>query len=80
MLNRDHSPIPNLNLYGSHPFYLSSEDSEGNNNGVFLFNSNAMDVILQPKPAITWRTTGGILDFYIFLGPQPKEVIKQVFN
>ena len=80
MLNRDHSPQQNINLYGSHPFYLSSDDSEGNSNGVFLFNSNAMDIILQPKPAITYRTIGGILDFYIFLGPQPNEVIKQVLT
>ena len=25
------------------------------------------DIILQPAPAITWRSIGGILDFYIFI-------------
>ena len=30
---------------------------------VYLF----IDVILQPAPAITWRTIGGVLDFYIFV-------------
>lgn len=69
-----------MNLYGSHPFYLSVEDGYGHSNGVFLFNSNAMDVILQPKPSITWRTIGGILDFYVMFGPQPKDVIQQVFQ
>ena len=64
-------------LYGSHPFYLSVEDGIGHSNGVFLFNSNPMDVILQPKPAITWRTIGGVLDFYVLLGPQPSDVIRQ---
>uniref|UniRef100_A0A3Q3IAX0 P-type domain-containing protein n=1 Tax=Monopterus albus TaxID=43700 RepID=A0A3Q3IAX0_MONAL len=34
-------------------------------------------VILQPAPALTWRTVGGILDFYIFLGPDPGSVIEQ---
>ena len=79
IFNRDYPPKENFNIYSSHPFYLSVEDSDGNSNGVFIFNENAMDVILQPKPAITWRTIGGILDFYVFLGPQPNDVIKQVF-
>ena len=36
-----------------------------------------VDVALQPKPAITYRTIGGILDFYVFLGPNPEDVVKQ---
>lgn len=35
------------------------------------------DVALQPAPALTWRTIGGILDFYIFTGPDPASVIGQ---
>ncbi|XP_053562416.1 lysosomal alpha-glucosidase [Bombina bombina] len=74
--NRDQLPSRDTNLYGSHPFYLSLE-KDGSAHGVFLLNSNAMDVLLQATPALTWRTTGGILDFYIFLGPEPKAVITQ---
>nr|XP_056710819.1 lysosomal alpha-glucosidase [Euleptes europaea] len=77
--NRDIAPVPSANLYGSHPFYLMLEEG-GLAHGVFLLNSNAMDVILQPSPAITWRTTGGILDFYIFLGPDPKSVVGQYMD
>ncbi|XP_044312360.1 lysosomal alpha-glucosidase [Varanus komodoensis] len=77
--NRDMAPAPSANLYGSHPFYLALEDG-GLAHGVFLLNSNAMDVILQPSPALTWRTTGGILDFYIFLGPDPKSVVRQYMD
>ncbi|XP_035695531.1 lysosomal alpha-glucosidase-like [Branchiostoma floridae] len=67
------------NLYGSHPFYLCVEE-DGQAHGVFLLNSNAMEVILQPAPALTWRTIGGILDFHIFLGPDPDSVIRQYWE
>uniref|UniRef100_UPI00398E93A5 lysosomal alpha-glucosidase n=1 Tax=Pristiophorus japonicus TaxID=55135 RepID=UPI00398E93A5 len=77
--NRDQAPYPNSNLYGSHPFYLVMEEN-GSAHGVFLLNSNAKDVLLQPSPALTWRTIGGILDFYVFLGPDPKTVIRQYMD
>ncbi|XP_072098532.1 lysosomal alpha-glucosidase isoform X1 [Mobula birostris] len=77
--NRDQSPGLNSNLYGSHPFYMVMEE-DGSAHGVFLLNSNAKDVLLQPFPALTWRTTGGILDFYVFLGPDPKTVIRQYMD
>lgn len=64
------------NLYGHQPFYLNLEE-DGNANGVLLLNSNAMDIFLQPSPAITFRTTGGVLDFYFFIGPEPDTVIQQ---
>uniref|UniRef100_A0A8C6NMU3 Alpha glucosidase 2 n=1 Tax=Nothobranchius furzeri TaxID=105023 RepID=A0A8C6NMU3_NOTFU len=67
---------PMTNLYGVHPFYLTME-AGGTAHGFFLLNSNAMDVVLQPAPALTWRTIGGILDFYVFLGPDPGSVVEQ---
>ncbi|XP_050301021.1 lysosomal alpha-glucosidase-like [Anthonomus grandis grandis] len=74
--NHDLPPMPDKNLYGSHPFYLMIENSTSSH-GVFLLNSNAMDVILQPTPAITFRTIGGIIDLYFFMGPTPSDVIDQ---
>lgn len=74
--NADQVPESGHNLYGSHPFYLSMEPS-GEAHGVFLLNSNAMDIVLQPLPALTYRVIGGVLDLYVFLGPTPNDVVRQ---
>nr|DBA29502.1 TPA: hypothetical protein GDO54_009725 [Pyxicephalus adspersus] len=73
---KDQPPGNKRNSYGLHPFYMGLED-DGNAHGVFLLNSNAMDIFLQPTPAITYRTIGGILDFFIMLGPTPESVVQQ---
>ncbi|XP_061072796.1 sucrase-isomaltase, intestinal [Conger conger] len=65
------------NLYGAHTFFLCLEDESGKSFGVFLMNSNAMEVTIQPAPAVTYRTIGGILDFYIFVGDTPEEVVQE---
>ncbi|NXB41294.1 SUIS protein, partial [Eulacestoma nigropectus] len=36
-----------------------------------------LDVTLSPNPALTFRTIGGILDFYLFMGPTPENVVQQ---
>lgn len=36
-----------------------------------------VEVFIQPTPIVTYRITGGILDFYIFLGDTPEEVVQQ---
>ncbi|XP_062955067.1 sucrase-isomaltase, intestinal [Cynocephalus volans] len=76
MFTRDQPPGYKLNSYGFHPYYMALEE-EGNAHGVLLLNSNAMDVTFQPTPALTYRTVGGILDFYMFLGPTPEVATKQ---
>ncbi|XP_036037736.1 putative maltase-glucoamylase-like protein FLJ16351 [Onychomys torridus] len=78
IFTRDALPTEGMvNLYGAHTFFLCLEDTSGASLGVFLLNSNAMEVTLQPAPAITYRTTGGILDFYIFLGNTPEQVVQE---
>uniref|UniRef100_A0A8C2U532 alpha-glucosidase n=1 Tax=Coturnix japonica TaxID=93934 RepID=A0A8C2U532_COTJA len=76
MFTRDQSPADHLNSYGYHPFYMALEE-DSNAHGVLLLNSNAMDVTLQPTPALTYRTIGGILDFYMVLGPTPELVVQE---
>ncbi|XP_060236113.1 probable maltase-glucoamylase 2 isoform X2 [Meriones unguiculatus] len=76
MFARDEPPSYKKNSYGVHPYYMALED-DSNAHGVLLLNSNAMDVSLQPTPALTYRTVGGILDFYLVLGPTPELVTQQ---
>uniref|UniRef100_A0A8D2BBR7 Maltase n=1 Tax=Sciurus vulgaris TaxID=55149 RepID=A0A8D2BBR7_SCIVU len=78
IFTRDAAPTAGMsNLYGAHTFFLCLEDTSGSSFGVFLMNSNAMEVALQPAPALTYRTIGGILDFYVFLGNTPEQVVQE---
>ena len=74
----------NANLYGTHPFYLVMEQIQNTNHapsghmhGILLLNSNAMDYTFDTAPSLTIRTIGGVLDFFVFLGPAPEHVIQQ---
>ncbi|OQS05119.1 lysosomal alpha-glucosidase [Thraustotheca clavata] len=70
-----HTKIGSDNVYGVHPFYVRRELS-GKTHGFFLRNSNAMEVVAQNK-SITFRSVGGIIDFFVFLGPAPATVVQQ---
>ncbi len=66
-----------------HPFHVNlelSKNGQTNVHGQFLLNSNAMDVDLQPLPALTYTTIGGIIDLYVFTGPTAENVIEQYWN
>lgn len=69
----------NQPLYGSHPIYI--EMRNGKAHGVFLSNSNGMDVkINQTSDAsqyLEYNTIGGVLDFYFLAGPAPADVARQ---
>ncbi|VFV36808.1 sucrase-intestinal, partial [Lynx pardinus] len=78
IFTRDQLPGDNNNnLYGHQTFFMCIEDTSGKSFGVFLMNSNAMEIFIQPTPIVTYRVIGGILDFYIFLGDTPKQVVQQ---
>jgi len=66
---------PDQNLYGSHPFYLEVLSS-GNAHGVFLRNSNGMDVIVSSN-SVQFNVNGGIIDLYVFIGPSPTQAVQQ---
>lgn len=78
----DRLPLPSgTRSYGSFPFYVNLDSpNQSHAHGVYLRNSNAMDIILQPDSTITFRTIGGILDFIFFDGPTPNDVIVEYQN
>ncbi|XP_067936400.1 lysosomal alpha-glucosidase-like [Watersipora subatra] len=81
---RDQPPpgCVDCNLYGQYPFFIGLEANSSKAYGVFLLNSNAMEITGVPatdtEPArLKYRTVGGILDFYVFTGPTLQLVVYQ---
>jgi alpha-glucosidase len=77
--NRDSPAVPGgENLYGSHPFYM--EHRESGSHGVFLLNSNGMDIFIdkdEDGQYLEYNTLGGVFDFYFVAGPTPVAVVQQ---
>ena len=69
---RDQPPYGTNNMYGVHPTYTVLEN-DGNAHSVLFLNSNAQEWSFTPSPAFTYRTIGGLLDIYIFMGPTPSK-------
>ena len=68
---------------GVHAFHANIETGSAgqvNVHGQFLLNSNAMDVDIQPLPALTYTTVGGIIDLYVFTGPTIQDVVQQYWD
>jgi alpha-glucosidase (family GH31 glycosyl hydrolase) len=62
-------------LYNSHAIGIYSQiDQCLSKNVLLIFNK---DVTTMPQPGITFRTIGGLLDFFVFLGPEPETVVQQ---
>ncbi|WWD16855.1 hypothetical protein CI109_101287 [Kwoniella shandongensis] len=68
------------NMYGTHPMYMEVRPNDKSkslpSHGVFLLNSNGMDVILRDG-VIEYRAIGGTFDFYFLSGPSPNHVAGQ---
>jgi len=78
--NRGAAFLPaHQSLYSSHPIYIEMRD--GRAHGVFLSNSNGMDIKIdrtaQDGQYLEYNTIGGVLDFYFLSGPEPADVARQ---
>ena len=76
LYGRDQPPDGAANMYGVHP-RLTVLDSNGLAYGILFLNSAAQEISLTPAPGLIYRTIGGILDMYIFMGEGPEEVVEQ---
>ncbi|KAK7746389.1 hypothetical protein SLS53_002348 [Cytospora paraplurivora] len=79
--SQDAYGTPNAaNLYGNHPVYFEHRGS-GGTHGVFLLNSNGIDVFINNTEESTqyleYNTLGGVFDFYFVAGPGPLDVARQ---
>ncbi|KAJ6259226.1 hypothetical protein Dda_6124 [Drechslerella dactyloides] len=62
------------NAYSSLPIFLAM--NKGKAFGVYLHNSNALDMVYDGSK-ITYKVVGGILDFFVYTGPSYEDVIQQ---
>jgi alpha-glucosidase len=83
MWSRDAYGVPNgTNLYGSHPVYF--EHRPTGSHGVFLLNSNGMDIKINETAdasatSLEYSLIGGVIDFYFLAGStsDPMELSRQ---
>lgn len=80
--SRDAYEIPSgTNLYGNHPVYFEHRLQNNETHGVFLLNSNGMDIKINNTATdgqyLEYNTLGGIIDLYFLAGPGPVEVAQQ---
>ncbi len=73
---RDQPPEEGANMYGVHPTYTVVE-GDGNAHTVLFLNSAAQEWTVTPYPAFVYKTIGGLLDMYFFLGPTPSNANEQ---
>lgn len=80
--SRDAYGVPaGTNLYGNHPIYF--EHRTTGTHGVFLLNSNGMDIKINDTvgsmTTLEYNIIGGILDFYFLAGSEtdPTAVARQ---
>ncbi|KAI9877292.1 MAG: hypothetical protein M1830_004303, partial [Pleopsidium flavum] len=80
--SRDAYEIPSgTNLYGNHPVYFEHRLDSNETHGVFLLNSNGMDIKINNTAAdgqyLEYNTLGGVIDLYVLAGPGPFDVATQ---
>lgn len=55
-------------------------EKSGKSHLVLLYNSNAMETLFTPSLSLTYRTIGGVLDFYFIIDDNPEGVLQHYHN
>ncbi|MCJ1439463.1 hypothetical protein MMC27_008857 [Xylographa pallens] len=79
---RDAYLIPSgTNLYGNHPIYFEHRASTNETHGVFMLNSDGIDVKVNNTASsgqyLEYNMIGGVIDMYILAGPSPVDTARQ---
>uniref|UniRef100_A0A3Q2ZNL4 Maltase-glucoamylase, intestinal-like n=1 Tax=Kryptolebias marmoratus TaxID=37003 RepID=A0A3Q2ZNL4_KRYMA len=69
--------LPSHNIYGLGEHVHKRYRHDTNWRNWPIFTRDAQPNGLQPAPAVTYRTVGGIFDFYIFFGDTPEQVVQE---
>uniref|UniRef100_A0A3B4AN37 P-type domain-containing protein n=1 Tax=Periophthalmus magnuspinnatus TaxID=409849 RepID=A0A3B4AN37_9GOBI len=71
--------LPSHNIYGlgEHVHQHFRHDTNWRTWPIFTRDAFPNGVTLQPAPAVTYRTIGGVLDFYIVFGDTPEQVVQE---
>ena len=67
--------------YGNHPIYFELREASYETHGVFLLNSNGMDIKInntaETGQYLEYNILGGIIDLYFLAGPSPIQAAQQ---
>ncbi|XP_064478506.1 lysosomal alpha-glucosidase-like [Ornithodoros turicata] len=62
--------------FGGHPFLPLLDADTSTASGIFLWTSNSIVMTLAEDKSLTFKTDGGTMDFFLFLAPTLKEVVR----
>ena len=80
MYSENPSKLPSFdeaNSYSSQPIFITLNSTNLEGYGLLFMNSSPMEAILG-SDSVSFIMTSGLIDFYVFNGPKPKEIVMQL--
>uniref|UniRef100_A0A0K2TAW4 Sucraseisomaltase, intestinallike [Zonotrichia albicollis] n=1 Tax=Lepeophtheirus salmonis TaxID=72036 RepID=A0A0K2TAW4_LEPSM len=73
---RDSTPNGMGNMYGVFPL-ITVVEPQGQGSTLVILNSNGQEWTMAPQNKFIYKTIGGIIDMFLFMGPSPEESLQQ---